>query len=274
MRAPSARGEAICEARIDDWTRRFAGYRQEVTAERISNWLDQFQAPDQDMASRLLDCVEYISHDDIEAAFRAAISALPGWDDDPDSRRGKWRFVAFSTTVGESGDTMLHRFRTATGMTAKRYKDLFIHRSELLIADLGPEDTVVFLDDFSGTGDQVCDGWRDVMEELLPDQPNAYLLLVAGSEKARKRIEEETLLTVHPGSVLTDDDNVFSDSCTHFSNEEKTALLRYCTRANRRDPKGWGECGFLIVLAHKAPNNSVPVLHARHRRWEGLFPRE
>ncbi len=34
-----------------------------------------------------------------------------------------------------------------------------------------------------------------------------------------------------------------------------------------------GDCGFVIVLAHKCPNNTIPILHARRAGWEGLFRR-
>ena len=54
---------------------------------------------------------------------------------------------------------------------------------------------------------------------------------------------------------------------------EKDALLEYCKRADRKYPRGYGDCGFVLVLAHKTPNNSIPVLHANNVRWKGLFPR-
>jgi len=47
---------------------------------------------------------------------------------------------------------------------------------QVLKENLGPDDTVVFVDDFAGTGNQVCTGWREVMEELLPGEPNIYLM--------------------------------------------------------------------------------------------------
>jgi hypothetical protein len=27
------------------------------------------------------------------------------------------------------------------------------------------------------------------------------------------------------------------------------------------------------VFQHRSPNNSIPILHADHERWTGLFPR-
>lgn len=75
------------------------------------------------------------------------------------------------------------------------------------------------------------------------------------------------------GTTLQPADNIFSPLCQHFAETEKTALLKYCRQADRSNPKGFGECGLLVVIAHRCPNNAIPVLHANHGDWQGLFPR-
>jgi hypothetical protein len=221
----------------------------------------------------VLDAVTYVGHAAIEDAFRKIAGQLPGWDRRKTSREGKWRFVAFSRASGESGDTMLHRWRSAAGLSGRQYDELFIGKRDLLREGLTAEDTVVFLDDFAGTGRQVSEGWRDVMAELLPGKPTTYLVLVAVSEAAKQRISRETPLRVESGVLLKREDDIFSPECPHFSAQERQAVLRYCVTADGRHPRGFGDCGFVIVLAHKTPNNSIPILHVRHSRWEGLFPR-
>jgi hypothetical protein len=198
---------------------------------------------------------------------------LGGWDADPNHRTGNWRFVAFASSSGESGDSMLHKFRVANRLAGKQYNALFIHKSELLSANLGPDDTVVFVDDFSGTGEQVTTAWTDNIAELLTGGSRAYLLLAAASVGARTHIQDSTGLTVVPGFELNATDNIFSVECTHFTQPEKDIILQYCRRSNRRHPKGRGDSGFLVVLAHSCPNNTIPILHSYNRRWEGLFRR-
>lgn len=260
-------------ARMGNWTSDFTGYRHAITEERIDRWLGQFDKKDRDLAARTLDCIDFITHEQMTKAFRSILSSLNGWSRNRKERVGRWRFVAFSVSAGESGDTMLHKFRLATGLNGRQYNDFFIHKSDLLKEKLGPNDTVVFVDDFSGTGKQVCDAWAENIEELLPGTPNIFLILVAASISARKRIEEETELTVNSSIELTDRENIFSPNCNHFTSEEKEILLKYCRRADGRQPKGFGDCGFVIVFAHNCPNNSIPILHARHQKWEGLFRR-
>lgn len=274
MRKPKGRGRPIDSRRVAQWVGRFPGYRQEVTADRIRNWIAQFEVGDRDTAARVLDCVSYVSDEVVENAFRKTLGKLDGWNGNKTERKGKWRFVAFSKAAGESGDAMLHRWRAATGMGGKKYDGLYIHKSDLLKENLGPGDTVVFLDDFAGTGTQACDGWQGIMEELLPGEPRIYLILVAITQVAHRRISHETPMRVVSQIRLREGDNIFSASCRHFTPREKSTLLRYCSRANGRRPKGWGDCGLVIVLAHKTPNNSIPILHVKHAHWVGLFPRQ
>ncbi len=270
MRAPLPPGMPIDNHRMAGWVGLFSGYRHAVTEQRVDRWLNQFRTNDRDLAARALDCVDFITHEQMAAAFRSILNSLNGWSRDANFRQGRWRFVAFSTSAGQSGDSMLHRFRLANGLSGRQYNELFIYKSQLLSENLGPEDTVVFVDDFSATGTQACDGWGDI-EELLPGDPTVFLVLVAASSAARERIGNETGLTVVPHIELTEQDNIYLPACGYFTQHEKDTLLRYCRVADNRYPRGFGNCGFVIVFAHNCPNNSIPILHGYHPRWEGLF---
>jgi hypothetical protein len=272
MRRAKDRGTPRDAARFSGWAKEFSGYRHAVDEGRLERWLKQF-VPNEDLAARLLDCVDFISHDQIASAFRAALRGLDGWHRQKQRRRGKWRFVAFSSHSGESGDAMLHQFRVANGMATRHFNDLFISRSDLLREPLGEDDTVVFVDDFSATGDQATTAWSDLFRELLPGEPNCYLLLVMASETAVKRIKDETDMVAVPHFTLAARDYLFSDRCNQFEDAEKAKILSYCEIADRKKPKGHKDCGFLVVFSHRCPNNTVPILHAEHSKWHGLFRR-
>jgi len=259
---------------MQGWVADFAGYRVNVNEGRVDRWLQQFEAGHRDIAARLLDAVDFITSEQIAEAYRQTLRTLPGWHQNPVRRRGRWRFVPFSFSAGESGDSMLHVFRVSNGLQHHRYSELFIHLRDLPGQALGEDDTVVFVDDFSGTGDQAIRNWKEALAELLPQQPSSFLVLVAAGVEARRRINRETSLTVVPHSVLGNADNLFHERCRHFTNGEKSTLFTYCERAARREPRGYGECGFVLVLSHRCPSNSIPILHVSTRRWEGLFRRQ
>lgn len=272
MREPSPAGTLVDTERFNEWTNRFAGYRRTVTNPKIKAWLNQFTEPDRDVAARILDCVEYINLEQVEVGLAAVLSDLTGWHRTKKRRKGKWRFVAFSRSGAESGQLMVYHLRTAAGLSPDRYDELFIDKRDLLLQELGPDDTVVFVDDCTGTGNQACTAWPE-MSELLPDEPTVYLVLVTACDGAIERIHDETRMTVRPWKTLKDPDNLFAEECIHFSNAEKGNVLAYCKTADKKQPKGYGDCGLVLVFGHKAPNDSIPILHKKHAGWSGLFPR-
>ncbi len=276
MKQPKPRGSAINDrARRRAWLSIFTGYRHSVNETRIDIWLEQFEQKDRDMAARILDCVEFISYEQMAQAFRSVLSSIDGWHKDKKRRVGKWRFVPFSGSAGKSGDSMLYNFRRANGLSSNQYSDLFIYRSDLARENLGANDTVIFVDDFSGTGSQACDAWRESFAELLTEGTTTYLVLVAANASARQRIEIETdrQLIVAPHFEFDDSDNMFSSACRHFSQNEKSTILEYCRKADRQSPQGYGNCGMVLVFAHNCPNDTIPILHVNNNRWEGLFRR-
>lgn len=272
MKASRPPGAPIDMGRVRGWLDDFAGYRHTVNEQRIDRWISQFELPDTDLAARVLDCVDFVTHERIGAAFRDSLQFLGGWHADRRRRRGQWRFAAFSSSAGESGDAMLQKFRLANNLGARAFNGEFVHRSELLTSGLGPGDHIVFVDDFAGTGQQAIDAWP-LVREYLPEGPSIYLHLVAASKDAIARISEETEMQVQASIVLTESDEVFSPSCDRFSDSDKAILRRYCQRIGSRSARRFAEKGFLIVFAHGCPNNSLPILHRVTSSWEGLFRR-
>ena len=285
MKRPLAPGTPIDAKRYKRWIDHFGSYRAGIINVTIQSWLNQFDASDQDVAARVLDVVEYYAQSQIHAAYRDVLAGLDGWHKSASKRKGRWAFAAMSGSAGESGDAMLYQFRVANGLDAKQLNDLFVSRSELfrlaLLPEndprrLGPEDVVVLLDDFSGTGTQVCDAWNDPETSfgaLLAGVGKVYLVLVAASKAARKRIAVETGLCPVPAHELREGDDIFSDQCAHFTKADRARLMHYGEIADKKQPRGFGNCGFVVVFQHRTPNNTIPILHADHSRWTGLFPR-
>jgi len=273
MRAPLPRGSSIDGNRVADWLNVFEGYRTSVTEGGIQRWIDQFAREDRDMAARLLDSVEFINTQRIRTAFRELLNSFEGWHIDPAKRKGEWRFVPFSASPGTSADSMIHVFRQANGLSSNKFNSLFKYKSDLLRETFSQNDTIVFVDDFSATGNQACESWKLFFDEIMPPEPRKILVLVASSDSALERIRAETELEVINDILLNNSDNIFHEACNHFSQGEKGRLLRYCQRADRGKPRGYGDCGYVVVFSHRCPNNSIPVLHVTKPQWRGVFPR-
>src|ERR1019366_800334 len=265
MKRACAPGTAIDARRYKKWISRFGSYREGIINVTIESWLGQFDDGDPDLAARVLDVVEFYGQSQIHAAYRQALEALPGWDKSASKRKGHWRFAAMSGSAGESGDAMLYQFRIANGLDAKRFNELFASRSDLfrqpMLPDgdpqkLGKDDVVVLLDDFSGTGTQVCNAWNDPATSfgpLLAGVGKVYLILVAASKTALRKILDETAICPMPAHELHDSDNVFSDQCKNFTKTDREKLLYYGEIADKRYPRGFGDCGFVVVFQHRPP---------------------
>jgi len=87
----------------------------------IELWMQQFSPGDRDLAARILDAVLFIGNQGIHTNFRELVNSLDGWNRAKAKRQGRWFFVPFSGSVGESGDSMVHALRMATSMTKKQY---------------------------------------------------------------------------------------------------------------------------------------------------------
>ena len=168
---------------------------------------------------------------------------------------------------------MLHSFRIANRLSGPAHRELFISPADIVRSRLGPGDSLVFVNDFVGTGTEVCDAWQAHFAELTAGIGNVYLLVSMSCRAGRKRVGEETLIQLVCGQELSESDNLFAKACKHFNDGDKATLLDYAARADKRRPKGYGDCGLLVVFQHRCPNNSVAFLHAESNKWDPLFPR-
>ena len=259
------------DEQLDQWVKDFAGYRQPPTKDALNKWLARFDPEHLEIAHKVLDAVVVVSEREIHEGYRDGLTSLPGWSKSAAARTGRWFFVG-AGGAGESGLAMLRMFREANGLTSANWQDYFKSPRELPRLALTAYDHVVFVDDFAGTGQQMVTYWP-TMQELVASEARCYLLLTALTDDAERNILQNTELTVIARLKMTAADNIFSAECAAFDDGEKNHLENYGKIAWPNHPKGYGNCGLTLVLSHKTPNNAVPILHANHQQWEGIFPR-
>lgn len=263
--------ELASEAQIAEWLGRFSNYRQPPTRETLLRWIGRFDHAHMNIAHKILDQVVVVSELEIQEGYKRNLEGLPGWSQSAGKRKGRWFFSGVGG-AGESGPAMLRLFREANGLTAHRWHNFFVSQVELPRLNLSAHDNVVFVDDFAGTGRQMLEYWP-ILEELIAAEAKCYLLLTALTARAAKRISNKTEFILQADRTLGREYNVYSAESGIFSAEEMQILDSYGKAAWQQHPRGFGDCGLCFVLSHKTPNNTIPVLHANHDNWKGLFPR-
>lgn len=257
--------------REEIWIDRFRYYRDPPNREAIERWLGLFGEGHREIARKVLDHVVVVSEREIQQGYRAALNSLPGWQERGAANAGRWFFVGFGRS-GESGPAMVRIFREANDLALARYNDLFCELSDLPSLKLTALDVVVFIDDFSGTGRQVCRMWP-VVAEMVASEAACHLILTAATTAAVNAIGNRTDLVLHTRITLDENDNVLAPASAVFSPDEKQVIRDYGYIADPRKPDGYGGSGLLFVLSHKTPNNTLPILHINEPHWRGLFPR-
>lgn len=257
--------------KLAQWVEKLRFYRNPPNTERIVNWLSQFDAVDRGLAERILDKIRVVSDEEILIGYRDFLANEGGWHRNQGERQGRWYFLGFGG-AGESGPAMVRSFREANRLNAPRFNELFVNITDLPRLQLTAKDTVVFIDDISGSGDQAVGLWP-TLAELIASEAKAILVLTAVTETSKDRLSNETELQIRYRDLLGPADDFFDDQFPDFSSEEKNKIEAYCNRADPKNPRGYGNCGLLYILAHKTPNNCLPVIHSHNNGWSGILPR-
>jgi hypothetical protein len=122
-------------------------------------------------------------------------------------------------------------------------------------------DAIVFIDDFSGTGNSLKEWWQEVEPLVLPKRAVVLVGLLVMNYLAREQILKFAENAVYV-QELDESDNAVSPRSKHFNKLERQTLMTYCrkTGATGKYLKGYGGCGLLVAFRHGCPNNSLPIL--------------
>jgi hypothetical protein len=151
-------------------------------------------------------------------------------------------------------------------------------------------EAILIIDDFVGTGTQICDNLTTFVGENVGDaQRGIPIILVTiaatkdGFEFVHEHIEEQfgERVKFRVCEVLDDRYTAFGNDATLWESESernkaKSICLNLGVDIYRDNPLGFGNQGLLLVFPTTVPNNTIPILHSsgsRDKRWRPLFPR-
>jgi len=247
------------------------GDHEDVSHGQILRWIAQFSDQHLDLASKVLFRIRYYNASQIRVMTRELVRSVLETLDDID--RKKIYFVPVGAP-GSSSNIIARVLRDLGKMGSTRGIKMAMMTD---LEKLKPDEVsaIVFVDDFSGTGDQLRVWWETVEQLVLPKKADVVVGLLVMNGRARGRIEQFAKLAISIDE-LGEEANVLSNSSRHFDQKEKELLLQYCRKTACDDEylKGRGECGLLVAFKHGCPNNSLPILwHEKHNKLHALFLR-
>ena len=243
------------------------GDHEGITAGHILKWIGQFADEHLPLAGKVLQTIRYYGAANIRAMARELVYII--WQEFPGVDRSRVIFVPVGSP-GSGADIIVRILRQLQEVRGTR----IVTMADLERIDPGGVSGIVFIDDFSGTGDQLAEWWGIVEPIVRPKEVPILVALLVMNGRARSKIEEfaQAALCVNE---LDEGADVFSEHNGDFDEIEKGLLLQYCERTGCEVSlvRGYGSCGLLVGFRHGCPNNSLPILWFEHTRWRSLFMR-
>jgi hypothetical protein len=258
---------------IEELVQTFSDYMplSGVSQSRIVNWLGQFRPEHTALALQVAKSIQYYGSHSVDGNLRALGKAIL-WHIRHEAIPFNGVFYVPVGSVAESGQDIARRYRNVNGM--QRRKDQFVHIRELPEKLFEHQRTmVVFLDDFVGTGNEVCGFWREAAEGLVPEYVPIYLGVIAAYADGIKRIEEECPITVVTIHELDSRHKLIDAANTAFTQLEKDVLEQYCQQWGNC-PLGYCDMGALVSFFHGTPNDAPSLIRGsrKQRPYRGLLP--
>ena len=291
VRAEQQRAEArVSAGEIRVLVQTWPTYRgRAVESEQVRAWLEQFgDEIDQRRAFTVLRAVEFVSDGRIRTAFREIHRSIVAGRVREPVTRAKFRdvLVVSPDPPGKSGQVYARLYAQETSTHQGNICDLrqLPHR---LAGTKSAISSVVVVNDFIGTGQNMCERLGDVApsvfemmgERSIEGSIVVYAATADGLQTVEGWLDAQGLAwTVRNHLTLGPDARVFSAQADVFDSaaeRESTKALFAAVGSQLVDnaPLGFGDSELGLVFENSIPNNSLPALWSRSARWEPLFAR-
>jgi hypothetical protein len=186
----------------------------------------------------------------------------------------------------KSGPLIARLFKRLTGVSER------LMRWPWSLGNLQKIKTIIFIDDFLGTGNQFIKFFEDrVEEDLLNSGINlVYCPMTAVKDGLDNLMDKIPYVHLCPIEVVSDTDNFFNSIAKEFdfNLEEirqfddiymnylrKVKLNKLGGRPNQKTnmSKGYGKLSLTFAYEHATPNASLPLLWANSENYTSLFTR-
>ena len=266
---------------------RYRGRSLEAMA--IRRWLEQFETTqEQRLMFKLLSNLRFYDEHTVRAKMHEAFgivvrnirTVLGG------GARVRYDVLVSSldSSPAKAGLTYCRLFASENRISSQSVMHVDSLESKL---DTGEEvQRLVFVDDFSGTGNTLVEGLRKNLGLLTRFNAAGVRIIVialVGFDKARDAIEHffdrnGLDADVYFCDELGPEDRVFSEGSAVFGEPNERELAKQAAEAKgvileRRHPLGYHDSQTSVVFFQSCPNNTLPIFWGENAGWFPLFAR-
>lgn len=241
-----------------------------VNKGKIISWLRQFDESHQPIALKVLQQLRFYDISQIHKSCKSLFNIVKEECGD------KLENVIFMGlgSAGKSGAMMLTQFRRSNRMHPAKYQHMFKYATEVTSLSSTFDGTIVFIDDFIGSGTQSKNSILDIVS-IVPPASKILLCVIAGYESAIdyvcREVEKEIDFNIFPADLLQENERLFSKENTNFTRDEQEILKQYCLRTGSKYPFGFNNVGSLVIFCDSVPNNTPSILIHDGDNWKPLF---
>lgn len=244
----------------------------------VKSWLDNFKGKAYDveiehkLAYILLDNFMFINHDEVLQLCRDLYSNLIH----EIAVKSKDGYIDYDNIIflpignpSESSSLIMYFFRLANDIP----KDKFSYH----LPTYNKQKTIIFIDDFAGTGNQAFDdNIVPLLNSLNISFDQVYYLCLVSTDKAIIKGQSHKIKVIS-SLILDSRAKLFNiNSYTRFNNELIEMLVNFIDRYKydvKWHPLGYGDSQLAFGFYYNVPDNSLPVFWADNSNWRPIFKR-
>lgn len=254
---------------------RFWDYKpQQVTVRRIFKWLKQYDRKDWGLIVKLLEKVIFYSESKTNNALLRLNSELHYTLKSAGLPMQKLIYVQIHD-AGSSSPVMLNLIRD--GALLERKGCSFVDGKDVrklydLTNTLG-EGAIIYVDDFSGTGNQFCEA-HNFLKEYIIGNFSEFFLLPCICEEAYDEINGRGI-TIISDLIHKKADRVLHQESRVLDEKLRTRLIELCQKIDKKNGLGYKKLATMVVFYRNTPN-TVPLIlrgNQQQKPFCGILPR-
>lgn len=248
----------------------------------VINWLQNFDEDEVDYAIDLLSVFEYIPFKEfmfrLNDLLNEIFRVIPIND----------KIIIFPYgKVGKSGTLVTYPLKNTTAFK-RREKVIELTHDYANVDNPSSYNHIIFLDDFIGSGKTFYKVFRktDSVQKWITDNniENIYILSTIIMTEGRDFIRDK--FPTHNIQIFAEERNkIFDKKLSPLSLISDSSKVKILAKKHGDNipvfgfppfvaPFGFDKSESLVAYFHCTPNNTLPIIWAKTKDWEPLFPRE